>query len=158
MLSAVYHTESVTVQQVNIFKHLIVSERQGFFSVYRVFFVYLQFIQTIPSYLVQCNYERFHDIYFIVDGSLSITPNNFRKLKNFLINFISYVQVGDDRNHIGLIQFSEERLTSVEFGFKDKQEKTAILQKISEMSYHRGQRTFTGQALKIVLDSVRFRF
>ncbi len=66
------------------------------------------------------------------------------------------MEIGPDKNHVGLIQFSEEYLTEVEYSFKDAQEKAAILKKLSEMRFHNGRATFTGTALKIILDSVRF--
>jgi hypothetical protein len=66
------------------------------------------------------------------------------------------MEIGPDKNHVGLIQFSEENLTDTVFSFKDTQEKATILQKLQEMRYHSGQATFTGVALKIILDSVRF--
>ena len=63
--------------------------------------------------------------------------------------------IGPNRNHVGLIQYSEPQLINVEFDFEDTQEKGAILQKISDLRYQSGRATYTGMALKILLDSVR---
>lgn len=104
--------------------------------------------------LVSCTNEQNYDIYFVIDGSVSVTPTNFRRVKNFLKNFINHVKIGPDKNHIGLIQFSEDHLTSTEHSIDSKQEKEVILQKLLDMRYQAGRYTLTGQALKIILDSV----
>jgi hypothetical protein len=66
------------------------------------------------------------------------------------------MEIGPDKNHVGLIQFSEEHLTRTEYSFSEAQEKTAILQRLGEMRYHNGRATFTGAGLKIIMDTVRF--
>ena len=105
---------------------------------------------------VQCTQARNYDIYFAIDSSLSITSRNFRRVRAFLYSFISLMEIGPDKNHIGLIQFSEEHLTRTEYSFSDLQEKAAILQTLKDMRYQNGRSTFTGSALKIIMDSVRF--
>lgn len=111
---------------------------------------------TIFLYLSgQCTEERNHDIYFVIDGSRSIRAKNFQRVRKFLHSFINHIEIGPDKNHIGLIQFSEENLTTVEFGFEDTQQKEVIFQKLNDLRYQSGRATFTGVALKIILDSVR---
>ena len=104
--------------------------------------------------LVSCINKQNYDVYFVIDGSLSVTPTNFRRVKNFLKSFISYMQIGAGKNHIGLIQFSEEHLTGIEYSIDDVQKKGVILKKLLDMQYQAGRYTLTGQALKIILDSV----
>lgn len=104
--------------------------------------------------LVECPQDIGYDIYFVVDGSQSITSRNFLRVREFLSSFISELDIGKNANQVGLIQFSEESLTSEEYSFNDIQDKLKIVQTINEMTYHGGRYTFTGSALKIVVDSV----
>ncbi|XP_076986207.1 collagen alpha-4(VI) chain-like [Tamandua tetradactyla] len=48
------------------------------------------------------------DIYFLIDGSGSITPDDFLEMKTFMNEVIKLFQVGPDRVQFGVMQYSEE--------------------------------------------------
>ncbi|XP_062424459.1 collagen alpha-6(VI) chain-like [Rhea pennata] len=48
------------------------------------------------------------DVVFLVDGSESICPAEFQKMKDFMQSFVAKVDVGLDNVRIGLLQFSSE--------------------------------------------------
>ena len=68
---------------------------------------------------------------------------------------VKHGNVSVEKNHVGLLQFSEEENATIEFGFNFEQERNAILQRLQLVRYHAGDSTFMGAGLKVVLDSVR---
>ncbi|XP_037700994.1 collagen alpha-5(VI) chain [Choloepus didactylus] len=87
------------------------------------------------------------DIMFLVDSSGSIGFENFGKMKVFMKNLLAKIQIGPDKNHIGVIQFSgynkEEFQLDKYFTLKE------ISEAIDRMP-HIAQNTLTGSALTFV--------
>ncbi|XP_056376656.1 collagen alpha-6(VI) chain-like [Hyla sarda] len=85
------------------------------------------------------------DIYFLVDGSGSIYPEDFDDMKTFMIELMSMFQIGADRVRFGVLQYSDR--PQIEFTIdqytNQKALKAAIL-KIDQL----GGGTNTGEALK----------
>uniref|UniRef100_F7EWH1 VWFA domain-containing protein n=1 Tax=Monodelphis domestica TaxID=13616 RepID=F7EWH1_MONDO len=54
---------------------------------------------------VECKMEK-ADLVFLLDGSNSIYPENFKKMKDFLVSVVDDFDIGPSRVHIGLAQFS----------------------------------------------------
>ena len=46
------------------------------------------------------------DIVFVIDGSDSISDEDFVRLKNFVANLIDNFEIGPDAIHVGMIVFS----------------------------------------------------
>uniref|UniRef100_A0A8C4YRR8 VWFA domain-containing protein n=1 Tax=Gopherus evgoodei TaxID=1825980 RepID=A0A8C4YRR8_9SAUR len=63
---------------------------------------------TLGAYWVRsrCGWEA--DIYFLIDGSESIHPVDFQKMKDFMQLIVNRSDIGSDKVQIGLLQFSSE--------------------------------------------------
>ncbi|XP_058146863.1 collagen alpha-5(VI) chain [Dasypus novemcinctus] len=87
------------------------------------------------------------DIMFLVDSSGSIGQENFGKMKTFMKNLLAKIQIGPDKNHIGVVQFSGD--SKEEFQLN----KYFTLQEISDAIERMiliSQNTLIGKALNFV--------
>lgn len=64
---------------------------------------------------------------FLVDGSSSIGPFHFLKIKNFLKLIIDTTTVGSEKSRFGMVQFSDAQWT--EFSLIDYQSNKAVKSK-----------------------------
>ncbi|XP_062970951.1 collagen alpha-5(VI) chain isoform X1 [Cynocephalus volans] len=87
------------------------------------------------------------DIMFLVDGSSSIGHENFGKMKTFMKNLLSKVQIGADKTQIGVVQFSDHN--KEEFQLNKYHTQKEISNAIDRMSLITGN-TLTGSALTFV--------
>ncbi|XP_027955031.1 collagen alpha-5(VI) chain [Eumetopias jubatus] len=87
------------------------------------------------------------DIMFLVDSSGSIGHENFGKMKTFMKNLLAKIQIGPDRTHIGVIQFSDK--TQEEFQLNKYFTQNEISDSIDRMSLI-NKNTLTGNALTSV--------
>ncbi|XP_058249736.1 collagen alpha-6(VI) chain-like isoform X2 [Hemibagrus wyckioides] len=94
----------------------------------------------------ECKQEA--DIVFLVDGSWSIGPENFQKIRDFLLTSVSSFHVGPDMVQIGLVQYSDSPHT--EFYLNSFENKEKILDYITNLPY-RGGGTSTGLGLSLLL-------
>ncbi|CAB4000278.1 Hypothetical predicted protein [Paramuricea clavata] len=90
-----------------------------------------------------------HDVFFVLDGSGSITLSYFEKMKSFLIRLIEQLDVGSQSTHVGLLQFSHSLKTKIEFSLGEHNTFEKIKEAISKMPYQEGG-TDTGNALEVV--------
>nr|XP_005545791.1 PREDICTED: collagen alpha-5(VI) chain isoform X1 [Macaca fascicularis] len=87
------------------------------------------------------------DIMFLVDSSWSIGNENFRKMKIFMKNLLTKIQIGADKTQIGVVQFSDT--TKEEFQLNRYFTRQEISDAIDRMSLiNKG--TLTGKALNFV--------
>lgn len=85
------------------------------------------------------------DIYFLVDGSGSIYPDDFQDMKTFMKELISMFQVGDSQVRFGVVQYSDD--PQIEFTISEYTSQKSLkkaLQSINQL----GGGTSTGAALK----------
>ncbi|XP_041423473.1 collagen alpha-6(VI) chain-like isoform X1 [Xenopus laevis] len=94
-----------------------------------------------------CRNANQADIVLLVESSTSMGEATFEKAKNFLYDFVSNLDIGNNKIRIGLVKYSEE--TNVEFLLNDYSLKTEIFENIQNMKYVRGY-PFTGRALEFV--------
>lgn len=88
------------------------------------------------------------DIIFLVDGSTSISSDNFDIMKNFMMSVVNETFVGEKQTRYGLIVFSdnpESKFTLNEY--KSKRDVNSAIKKLREPSGD----TYTGKALKYSL-------
>uniref|UniRef100_A0A8C7CPZ8 VWFA domain-containing protein n=1 Tax=Oncorhynchus kisutch TaxID=8019 RepID=A0A8C7CPZ8_ONCKI len=88
------------------------------------------------------------DIIFLVDGSTSISSDNFDIMKNFMKSVVNETSVGEKQTRYGLIVFSdnpESKFTLNEY--KSKRDVNSAITKLREPSGD----TYTGKALKYSL-------
>ncbi|XP_051812864.1 collagen alpha-6(VI) chain-like isoform X1 [Acanthochromis polyacanthus] len=88
------------------------------------------------------------DVFFLTDSSESISAVDFQKMKDFMKSVISKSIVGQDKVHIGVMQFSTG--FRLEFSLTDYYSKAEILENIDKMEQI-SDGTRTGRALTEVL-------
>ncbi|XP_039192174.1 collagen alpha-4(VI) chain-like isoform X2 [Crotalus tigris] len=96
-----------------------------------------------------CREASVADIVFMVDGSWSIGPKNFRIIQDFLYTLVNSFDIGKDKIQVGMIQYSDDPRN--EFLLNFFHQKKDILKKIQNLIY-KGGGTKTGKSLKFLLD------
>ena len=94
------------------------------------------------------------DVLFLVDGSGSVKPDNFDKLRVLLKNIIDKMYIGPFGSRVALIQFSSRKLTKVEFNLDTYNNKEDMKKAIDDMVYQR-KYTYTGYAMNLANKEVR---
>ncbi|KAG8572802.1 hypothetical protein GDO81_012168 [Engystomops pustulosus] len=85
------------------------------------------------------------DIYFLVDGSGSIYPEDFDDMKTFMIELTSMFQIGSDRVRFGVVQYSDSPQIQFTINqYTNQRGLKAAIQQIDQL----GGGTNTGQALQ----------
>ncbi|TDH11240.1 hypothetical protein EPR50_G00058720 [Perca flavescens] len=84
------------------------------------------------------------DIFFLADGSESISKDDFKKMKEFMKAVISKPAIEQNKVHVGLMQFSSDN--QLEFPLSRYYSKDEILKAIDNMT-QLDQGTLTGKAL-----------
>ncbi|KAI4890693.1 hypothetical protein NFI96_033753 [Prochilodus magdalenae] len=95
-----------------------------------------------------CTEEAVADIVFLVDGSWSIGKQNFQRIREFLLTLVDSFDVGPDKVHIGLAQYTNSPRT--EFYLNSYKSKQEIQNYISNLPYMGGG-TRTGLGLQFLL-------
>ncbi|KAL7886996.1 hypothetical protein AOLI_G00047170 [Acnodon oligacanthus] len=95
-----------------------------------------------------CTEEALADIVFLVDGSWSIGTENFQRIREFLLTLVDSFDVGPDKVHIGLVQYSNSPRT--EFNLNSYESKQEIHDYIENLPYMGGG-TKTGLGLNFLL-------
>ncbi|CAH1783538.1 unnamed protein product [Owenia fusiformis] len=89
------------------------------------------------------------DVAFLIDSSSSITPENFNKVKDFIINVIGPLTISSDRVRVGVISFSG--IAQVDFylnRYSTKTDVQAAINNIQQMN----QGTNTNLALDLLVN------
>ncbi|RXM35450.1 Collagen alpha-6(VI) chain [Acipenser ruthenus] len=88
------------------------------------------------------------DIYFLMDGSGSIKPQDFLEVKTFLIEMVEMFNIGPDNVRIGAVQYASN--PELELNITHHSSKIAIQQAIQNIRQVGGG-TRTGEALHFML-------
>ncbi|MGH0126139.1 UNVERIFIED_CONTAM: hypothetical protein FKN15_073539, partial [Acipenser sinensis] len=88
------------------------------------------------------------DIYFLMDGSGSIKPQDFLDIKKFLIGMVGMFNIGPDNVRIGAVQYATSPI--LELNITHHSSKIAIQQAIQNIRQVGGG-THTGEALRFML-------
>ncbi|XP_053322224.1 collagen alpha-6(VI) chain-like isoform X2 [Spea bombifrons] len=84
------------------------------------------------------------DIYFLIDGSGSIYPEDFDDMKTFMTELINMFQVGENRVRFGVVQYSDS--PNIEFIIGDYNSQKSLKEAIKQIE-QLGGGTNTGKAL-----------
>jgi uncharacterized protein YegL len=104
---------------------------------------------TRPSLELQCEKAKI-DLTFLIDGSGSVSKNNFDLMKTFLFETVQHLDIGVDTTRINMVQYSNRTTTEV----TDAQNKILLIESIYNMHYHDGWDTFTGAAITYVQNEI----
>ncbi|XP_076113274.1 uncharacterized protein LOC143080959 isoform X2 [Mytilus galloprovincialis] len=85
------------------------------------------------------------DLAFLVDSSSSVGSGNFQKLENFLKNAVTKLDIGKDKVHVGLMQYSS--YPSMQFPLNMYTNRGDTLKAIEGMQFMGGD-TNTGDAIQ----------
>ncbi|ELK25326.1 Collagen alpha-4(VI) chain [Myotis davidii] len=121
----------------------------------KMFFVHeFDSLKAIQQEVVQdicssetCKYKK-ADIIFLIDGSESISPKDFEKMKGFMKRMVNLSNIGADEIQIGLLQFSST--PQEEFRLNQYSLKIDINRAISDVQ-QMNDGTRTGKALNFTL-------
>ncbi|XP_078395507.1 collagen alpha-6(VI) chain-like [Cetorhinus maximus] len=96
-----------------------------------------------------CSKLEVADMIFVVDGSSSIIPEDFEKIKKFIGILVNKTEVGKTRVQFGVIKFSGT--VTLEFQLDRYDDKAEVLNAVNEIQQTGGD-TYTGAALKFAID------
>ncbi|XP_051872825.1 collagen alpha-6(VI) chain-like isoform X2 [Pristis pectinata] len=100
---------------------------------------------VLDDNLVQgCAETEQADIYFLIDGSSSISRVDFKDMQKFLIGVVNVLSIGADQVRVGVVQYSTD--TKIEFEVTQHINKTSLEKAIRGISQLMGK-TGTGRAL-----------
>ncbi|XP_039973983.1 matrilin-2-like [Xiphias gladius] len=90
------------------------------------------------------------DFVFVIDSSRSIRPNDYEKVKTFIINLIQFLKVGPDATRVGLLQYGS--VVQPEFSLKTYTHKAEVEQAVRNMQ-HLATGTMTGLAIQYTMET-----
>uniref|UniRef100_A0A3Q1EQB3 Matrilin 2 n=1 Tax=Acanthochromis polyacanthus TaxID=80966 RepID=A0A3Q1EQB3_9TELE len=90
------------------------------------------------------------DFVFVIDSSRSIRPNDYEKVKTFIINLLQFFEVGSDATQIGLLQYGS--VVQPEFSLNTYTTKTEVEQAVRNMK-HLASGTMTGLAIQYTMET-----
>ena len=91
----------------------------------------------------------------MMDGSKSIGKRNFYKIKLFLQDFLSRVDVGQSRLHVSVVQFSDTHTITVEVGLNQYTSVEDVVAAVAKIMYQGGKEADLFSALRRVNLMVR---
>ncbi|XP_068121557.1 cartilage matrix protein [Hyperolius riggenbachi] len=90
------------------------------------------------------------DLAFLIDGSKSVRPENFELVKNFINQVVESLDIGQNKAHVGVVQYSSSVRQEFPLGrFNSKKDIKSAVKKMSYME----KGTMTGQAIKYLIDN-----
>jgi hypothetical protein len=92
----------------------------------------------------------------LIDGSKSVGKRNFYKVKLFLQDFLSRVDVGPSRVHVSVIQFSDSEKTSIEVALSQYTTVEDLVAAVAKIMYQAGNEADLFNALRLADLMVRF--
>ncbi|XP_012922419.1 collagen alpha-3(VI) chain isoform X3 [Heterocephalus glaber] len=88
------------------------------------------------------------DIIFLLDGSVNVGKTNFPYVRDFVMNLVNSLDVGNDNIRVGLVQFSDTPVT--EFSLDTYQTKGELLAHLQRLQLQGGAGLNMGSALSYV--------
>uniref|UniRef100_H2TQN1 Matrilin 2 n=1 Tax=Takifugu rubripes TaxID=31033 RepID=H2TQN1_TAKRU len=90
------------------------------------------------------------DFVFVIDSSRSIRPNDYEKVKTFIVNLIQFLEIGPDATRVGLLQYGS--VVQPEFSLNTFTSKAEVEQAVRNMR-HLATGTMTGLAIKYAMET-----
>ncbi|KAM6909716.1 matrilin-2-like [Xenentodon cancila] len=90
------------------------------------------------------------DFVFVIDSSRSIRPNDYEKVKTFIINLLQFLDVGLDATRVGLLQYGS--VVQPEFSLSTYTSRAEVEQAVRNMK-HLASGTMTGLAIQYTMET-----
>lgn len=90
------------------------------------------------------------DFVFVIDSSRSIRPNDYEKVKTFIVNLLQFLGVGPDATRVGLLQYGSE--VQNEFSLNTYSTRAEVEQAVRNME-HLATGTMTGLAIQYTMET-----
>nr|XP_034377135.1 collagen alpha-3(VI) chain isoform X3 [Arvicanthis niloticus] len=103
------------------------------------------------TYAQQQGAQDSADIIFLIDGSQNTGNANFDVIRDFLVNVIERLSVGNQQVQVGVVQYSEEPRTM--FSLNSHSSKVSVLDAVKRLSFAGGESANIGQALDFVVEN-----
>ncbi|XP_029394291.1 collagen alpha-3(VI) chain isoform X2 [Mus pahari] len=91
------------------------------------------------------------DIIFLIDGSQNTGNANFDVIRDFLVNVLERLSIGNQQVQVGVVQYSEEPKTM--FSLNSYPSKATVLDAVKGLSLVGGESANIGQALDFVVEN-----
>ncbi|XP_070691399.1 matrilin-2-like isoform X3 [Pempheris klunzingeri] len=89
------------------------------------------------------------DFVFVIDSSRSIRPNDYEKVKTFIINLLQFLEIGPSATRVGLLQYGS--VVQPEFSLNTYTTKAEVEQAVRSME-HLATGTMTGLAIQYTME------
>ncbi|XP_028415540.1 collagen alpha-1(XII) chain-like [Dendronephthya gigantea] len=89
------------------------------------------------------------DLVVIMDGTISLGYEHFNIQRDFVLSVLSKMKFGPQATQLGIIQFSDDRRTSVEMEIGRHGRQEDVLKNVSNIVYQQGLQTKTGLAMHL---------
>ncbi|XP_017268760.1 matrilin-2 isoform X1 [Kryptolebias marmoratus] len=89
------------------------------------------------------------DFVFVIDSSRSIDPNDYEKVKTFIINLLQFLDIGHDATQVGLLQYGS--VVQPEFSLSTYTSRAEVEQAVGNMK-HLATGTMTGLAIQYAME------
>ncbi|XP_041798680.1 matrilin-2-like [Chelmon rostratus] len=90
------------------------------------------------------------DFVFVIDSSRSIRPDDYEKVKTFIINLLQFLEVGSEATRVGLLQYGS--VVQPEFSLNTYTTKAEVEQAVRNME-HLATGTMTGLAIQYAMET-----
>ncbi|XP_041119899.1 collagen alpha-3(VI) chain-like isoform X6 [Polyodon spathula] len=92
------------------------------------------------------------DLVFLIDGSDNVGAANFPIIRDFVLNFIDNLSVGDDAMRVAVVQYSDD--PNIEFYLSSYSTKTEVMDAVKGLSFKGGAEANMGAALEAVAQNL----
>ncbi|XP_048469239.1 collagen alpha-6(VI) chain [Rhincodon typus] len=101
--------------------------------------------EKITQLLEGCKETEEADIYFLIDGSGNLDSDDFKDMKDFMLDIVRIFRIGKDKVRIGVVQYGST--TQTEFDVGKYASKKEVEEAIGKIRLIGGTISKTGQAL-----------
>ncbi|XP_028415968.1 collagen alpha-1(XII) chain-like [Dendronephthya gigantea] len=113
----------------------------------------LAFLLTVAEGSRRCSHRK-QDLFIVVDGSRRIDPAQFDKIRTFLQNFVSRLDVGLGKTHVGLLLADHKERTKIEISLGQYGSIDSLSNAIGRLKCHGRRQSDMAYALEVVQKKV----
>eukprot|EP00058_Branchiostoma_floridae_P016459 XP_002601947.1 hypothetical protein BRAFLDRAFT_86431 [Branchiostoma floridae] len=95
------------------------------------------------------------DLFFVLDGSGSVSVSDFETVKQFVVAVVSAFTIGLAETRVGVLQYSTSSTLACNLG--DHPDEASFVSAINTMTYQKGGSTYTGAALEFARQNAAWR-